>query len=647
MSNFRARPYQTQALRAISKARANGEKRALVVMASGLGKTVVAGLDVRRVLRQQPNARVLYLCHQNDILKQARDTFEHHILPRRCTHGFVGGSIQDMRQYTVLYATFQTMHLHRRMFRRNEFDYIVVDESHHGPAKTYLPTLKYFRPNFLLGITATPDRMDQQDISDIFGSPVYTLELEDAWAQNLLTPVDYRVMTDEWHNLKVLETPAGKLSVKKLNKTLFARKRDEEIVRIIEEKIFDLPNPRVVIFSPRIDHCEHLAILFPGAVTIHSRMSEREQSERLEAFRRGEIRAVITVDKFNEGIDVPEANVVVFLRSTASRTIFFQQLGRGLRLSEGKKQVLVLDFVANCDRLVILEELRRGIEERSSRKRLVAPDQRIEINTGEFDFDEVARSVLDVLAAIRTNYTKEMLIDYLKKLEEELGRVPFDADIRERSRLGRGPSATVFYNHFGTFNAALVAAGLGIGRVRAYSKEALIKQLQSLAIELGRTPTKADVDKANRQGKCTRSSTFARTFGSFEIAIEIAGVGTSRMGQLALELKSLADQLGHTPSSAEVVANSRAGRGASKGTYIRMFGSLNAALQSAGLTVNRAPYTPDQLLKELRQIAKELGRTPTGGDIVRRSRETKGASKGTYLRFFGTFENALRSAGLK
>ncbi len=614
---YQPRPYQAKALRAIAKTRMAGEKRALVVMASGLGKTVVAGFDIRRFLRANPGAKVLYLCHRNPILEQAREELTENILPAKYSHGFMQGDIKDIRGVDVLYATFQTMASHRTLFRRGEFDYIVVDESHHGPAETYLPTLKYFRPKFMLAVTATPERMDQQDITKIYGEHVFSLELEEAWTEGLLTPVDYRVVTDEWQNLKVLQSPIGRLSITQLNKTIFVPKRDEEVIRIIDEKLDMIPSPSVMIFSPRIEHCEHLVGLMDGAVAIHSRLTTREQTERLAAFRRGEYRAVITVDKFNEGIDVPEANVVVFLRSTASRTIFFQQLGRGLRLSEGKKQVVVLDFVANCDRLVMLEELQRGANAKLTRLHHVPADSPIMVDAGEFEFNEVVQDVLRVIAQIRQPQTRDSLIASLRLAVDEIGHAPTLVEYNALTP-DKYPSLVTIVRYFGSFYKALRAAGITPPRKspRQWTRQELLEQLIRLADVYGRDFPNSLIDQ---EADTASINTFISEFGSMSAARKLANLPVpmehlSREEMLA-RLKSLCADLGwRTATRPEFIDATKRGILPSYATYHRKFGGLPNAYKLVGLDQQEAhgivlSLTDELLLDPISRLL-EKRRTP-------------------------------------
>lgn len=432
---IRPNQQQNEALQAITNRRRGGASRALLVMASGLGKTITAALDAKRYRRQHQRARFLFLCHQNDILEQAQQEFARVLPLESYTMGFFHGQQKaNAHDVDFLFASFQTMRDWRRVFKKREFDYVIVDESHHSPAPTYEPTIKYFQPKFMLALTATPERTDLDDIRRIYGQEVYNLPLEDALARGLLTRVDYRLITDEIAYQKILDTPVGKLSVKDINTKFFIKKRDSEIVRILMGHLRLIEKPKVMIFCRSTGHCDRLAKLIPGAVAIHYNIARPEQRLRLEQFRKGGRGILLTVDMFNEGIDVPEANMVVFLRSTAAPIVFYQQLGRGLRKHHGKEKVLVLDFVGNCERLTMLEGLWSGIERR--RKEIgkyekLAP---FNVNVGRIQFTEAAQKVLDILRQVKQGYTRELLIAQLISFADRLGKTPTQDDLADASK---------------------------------------------------------------------------------------------------------------------------------------------------------------------------------------------------------------------
>ncbi|MBI2474204.1 MAG: DEAD/DEAH box helicase family protein, partial [Candidatus Taylorbacteria bacterium] len=353
--------------------------------------------------------------HQNDILHQARSTFEA-IHGNKTTYGLYNGDEKARHTVQFLFASLQTMRGHCRGFRPDEFDYIVVDESHHTYADTYLDVVNYWHPKFLLGITATPDRTDGQDIRRVFGMEIFFLPLDEALAQDLLTPVDYRMLSDEIQLSQVVETPRGRMSIDKLNRLIFIPKRDEEIAKIIAKHAKTFENPRTIIFCASVAHCDHLAKFVENSMPLHSRVPAIERSVRLEMFRQGMIKTVLTVDVFNEGIDIPQANVLVFLRSTASALIFLQQLGRGLRKSDGKDKVIALDFVGNCDRIrmvynlwestmkkreAFLQKLKEGGKGGKGTSCPLTPDygsrEPMTLNVNTIDFKEKIVKILEII----------------------------------------------------------------------------------------------------------------------------------------------------------------------------------------------------------------------------------------------------------
>lgn len=595
---IRPHGYQTEALKALTKVRRQGKKRALVVMASGLGKTITAALDVKRYLKKHPRARVLYLCHQNDILEQAQKEFAKVLgWKNGDRYGFFTGfNRKNAHEATIVFASFQTMHEWRTEFKPSAFDYIVVDESHHTHADTYRPTVLYFKPKFLLGITATPDRMDFQDIREVYGMEVFNLPLEEALPRGLLTKVDYRLVTDELHNLGVLDTPVGRLSVKYLNRSLFVPKRDEEIVKLLHKHMRGIKKPRTMIFCRTVQHCDRMAKEIPGAIAIHYRLTGMEQWTRLQAFRKGGAHTVLTVDKFNEGIDIPEANIVVFMRSTSSETILLQQLGRGLRKVRGKHKVLVLDFVANCERLEMVHRLWSKVREPVARHGRYGTKPAVEVDIGKVKFTEVAKRVLDVLEAVKGGYTREMLIGQLQRLAKELGRMPSARDIARLSKAGRCAGVKAFVNHFGSVVAAQQAAGFeGTRTASRYTREMLIGQLRQLAQELGRTPSKADIARLSKMGRCAHPATFRREFNTIPAAQEAAGLSKYRRNikntrtMLILQLLSLAKKLRRVPSALDIKNASKLGECASAYTFEKEFGSVPAARRVAELERYRCP----------------------------------------------------------
>jgi superfamily II DNA or RNA helicase len=651
MTRYVPLPHQQAALRRLDHKRRQGGTTSLVVMASGLGKTALAAFDVRRWLKRQ-GGRVLYLCHQNEILAQARATFQE-ILGPNYVYGYFHGIEKTEGRVDIMFSSFQTMREWREDYPPDYFKYIVVDESHHSHAGTYLPILRYFKPRFMLALTATPDRADLRDIRDVYGPEDYSLPLEEAIAQGLLAKVDYRLLTDELQNVRILDTPVGKLSIKELNRRLFVPKRDEEIVRIINEHTAGTRNARVVIFCPSIRYANRLAGLMPHASAVHSQVTQAFHDDALKRFRTGDLSTILTVDKFNEGIDVPDANIIVFLRSTASQTIFLQQLGRGLRKVAGKRKVTVLDFVANCERLEMVHRLWTRVGEEYHRVyegSLEEPP--ININVGQVQFDELALNVLEVIRSVRKGYDKSNVVKLLKALAAELGRCPTKADIDRFSRLGKSASFPTISKLFGSFSQALSEAGLEGGEpTRKYSKAEIVSDLRALALELGRTPTMPEVDAASKSHRIANGSTIMKSFGSYNAAVIEAGLipryVVKSKERLVDELRGLSERLGRTPTRKDVDAALKRGETSGSDYYAKNFGSFEGAIRSARLLPSKKQeWSKEEALDELCTLARRLGHTPGHADIAQSRKEIGTPGSSVYIRIFGSLDQAAEAAGL-
>jgi hypothetical protein len=330
-------------------------------MACGLGKTATVAFESRIRLREDPGTRILYLCDQGDILLQAQQTFVD-IVGEDIRYGFLTGQQKHLNAQ-ITFGTFQTLIKFVKHLPPDFFDIVIIDEGHHVEADTFKYVADALDPKFLIGITATPERGDARDITDTFGPPVFELGLAEALAKKYLSPVDYRLHLDELNIDEELKERGRRFHPGSINKTVFLPKRDDAILEIIRREIAEVANPKMIMFCASIEHAERMSSLMEGSLCIHSGMSSTDRTTRLNLFRLGIVHTLIGVDYLNEGVDVPDANVIVFLRSTSSERIFLQQLGRGLRLFEGKTKVIVLDFAANFNRIGFVQKLREDVRE--------------------------------------------------------------------------------------------------------------------------------------------------------------------------------------------------------------------------------------------------------------------------------------------
>lgn len=333
----------------------------LLVMATGLGKTIIAAHWAKAVTRQSVT-RGLVLCHEAEILGQDLSEFKQ-VLGESVSFGVFHGGEKNFNSVDWLFATFQTMLEWKAVFTPDEFDYIIVDESHHSQARTYLETITYFKPKKMLGMTATPDRMDEKNIREIFGVEVVDIPLAEAIAKGWLTHVEYRLIADNLNRfalnklfLALVDNPGKKVSMKQLNETLFIDARDNEIAKIILSE-----NKKTIIFCENINHCNNFAQFIPESYAYHTDRLAKDNVEAMKQFKDNDLQFLLAVNKLNEGVDIPNVELIVFLRATDSSTVFWQQLGRGLRKIPGKQKVIVMDFVANCERLTMVRDLAHQI----------------------------------------------------------------------------------------------------------------------------------------------------------------------------------------------------------------------------------------------------------------------------------------------
>lgn len=324
----------------------------LIVAATGTGKTVISAFDFRNFYKQKPDARFLFIAHREEILKQARDKFR--AILRESSFGelWVGGS--EPEHYRHLFASVQTLNnrLEHMQLTPDYYDYIIIDEVHHIAADSYRPVLSYFSPTILLGLTATPERYDGTDIlSDFCNTIAAELRLPDAINKGYLCPFQYFGVEDTV-NLDGVKWERGRYLPSELTRIYTANDdRIKHILRNMQDIIGDIGAIKCLGFCVSQDHAEYMTQKFLLRNIRAAVLTSKNRDERVvlrEKLVNGEINILFVVDIFNEGIDIPEIDTVLFLRPTESLTIYLQQLGRGLRLADGKQCLTVLDFVGNA-----------------------------------------------------------------------------------------------------------------------------------------------------------------------------------------------------------------------------------------------------------------------------------------------------------
>ena len=366
--DIRPYPYQQEILdRLLAEREVRGLYRNLVVAATGTGKTVIAALDYKRYCKQNigKSNRLLFIAHREEILKQSRDTFAGVLKDANFGELFVGNyKPESLDHLFISVQTLNSQALHTKL-PADYYDYIVIDETHHAAAHSYGKALEHFKPKVLLGLTATPERMDGKSILDYFGGRIAAeIRLPEAIDRKLLCPFQYFGVSDTV-DLNELHWVRGGYDKSELsNLYVFshgvARKRAAHIIRSLDRYATDMNDVKALGFCVSIEHAKFMADYFNEcgipAMALVGQSSDEDRRTARERLVKGELRIIFVVDIYNEGVDIPEVNTVLFLRPTESLTIFLQQLGRGLRLAEGKECLTVLDFIGAANRKYNFEE---------------------------------------------------------------------------------------------------------------------------------------------------------------------------------------------------------------------------------------------------------------------------------------------------
>jgi len=378
------RDYQETAIQVLLQAiRSGSTNHGLVVMATGLGKTFTLCETVRRLRIERPGLRVLALVHTNDLVLQLEKAFWSFV--DTDTETLVWNEHErptpdQLADVPLVFACVNSAYYHLESGSElPEFDLVVIDECHHVGGGMYERILEHTRAGleggpFLVGLTATPWRPDNTDLTEYFGEDLVSIDMVTGLRKGFLSNVDYRMYTDniDWEALHRLH--GERLTPKAINKTLFIQEWNDGVIDQLQAAWAEIERPRAIVFCGTINHAiamrDHInARGFCNAQAIYSqsktglKLEGYERNRILCDFADGKINVICAVDIFNEGIDVPDVNLIVFQRVTHSRRIFVQQLGRGLRVAADKDKVVVLDFVSDIRRIAAGLDLKRKLEE--------------------------------------------------------------------------------------------------------------------------------------------------------------------------------------------------------------------------------------------------------------------------------------------
>ena len=446
---------QEQALDKLARVREKRHTRSLIISATGTGKTVLSALDVRNF-----NAKkLLFVVHRLNICRKAMSEFKRVFGESRSMSIYCAEESLD-KSADFVFSTVQTINKehHLREFSADEFDYIIIDETHRAGAKTYQKIIDHFTPKFLLGMTATPERTDGFDIFSLFNHSVaYEIRLQNAMHADLLVPFHYFGVTDISVDGEPLDDDSD------FNR-LISEERINHLINTLNEYGCDSGIPRGLIFCSKVEEARELSksLNAKGLKTLpltgeDSADSRENAILKLESDGTDKLDYLITVDVFNEGVDIPRVNQVVMLRPTSSAIIFVQQLGRGLRKSIGKEYVTVIDFIGNYKNNYLIPVALFGDSSfnKDRLRKLLSAGSSLIPGSSSISFEEIARE--RVFASIDSSKlnTKKALTEDFNLLKFRLGRPPLMADfINNKSR-----DPYQYVNYSGSLLAFTIAMG--------------------------------------------------------------------------------------------------------------------------------------------------------------------------------------------
>lgn len=423
---YEPRGAQIEALCALEDTRAEGAKKALIHAATGIGKTYLAAFDSKSY------EKVLFVAHREEILKQAADSFRN--VRNSEDYGFFTGD-EKCTDKSVIFASVATLgkseYLNEKYFAPDYFDYVVIDEFHHAVNNQYRKIVEYFKPQFLLGLTATPERMDGKNIYEICDYNVpYEISLKDGINKGMLVPFHYYGIYDETDYTK-LHIVRGKYVEEELNKTYIGNAYRHDL---IYKYYCKYGSKQALGFCCSRKHAEEMAKEFsrrgiPSAAVYSNADGEfsMDRTEAIEKLESGKIKAIFSVDMFNEGVDIPSVDMVMFLRPTESPIVFLQQLGRGLRRSKGKQYLNVLDFIGNYEKAGRVRYLLTG-KSKAEKQTYSLADKTDYPDDCFVDFD---MKLIDLFAEMdrKQQTIKEQIKNEYFRVKELLGKQPSRMDL--------------------------------------------------------------------------------------------------------------------------------------------------------------------------------------------------------------------------
>ncbi|WP_411954222.1 DUF3427 domain-containing protein [Alkalibacillus sp. S2W] len=435
---------QEEALHEIEAVRSQGHDKGLVVSATGTGKTFLSAFDVRRY---KPK-RMLFIVHREQILKKALEDYKTILGGKDDDFGILSGSSKDLNA-RYLFATIQTISKDETLQQLDPelFDYILVDEVHKAGAQSYQKVINHFEPQFLMGMTATPERTDDFNIYELFDYNIaYEIRLQEAMEEDMLCPFHYFGVTDFEINGETIDDTT-KLS------QLVTKERVEHVLEKVHYYGYSGDRVKGLIFCSQREEAKKLSDLINErgyrTVALTGEDSQDVRLEYVNKLENGELDYILTVDIFNEGIDIPSINQVVMLRQTESSIIFVQQLGRGLRKHDSKDFVTVIDFIGNYKKNYLIPVALSGDHSQNKdniRRKTVDTSYITGVST--INFEEVAKKhVFDSINNENLSQLK-ILREEFKQLRYKLGEIPYLYDFSDHDSIDPDVIVDKYDNYF-------------------------------------------------------------------------------------------------------------------------------------------------------------------------------------------------------
>lgn len=450
---------QQKALDGCEFYRNSGSTKGVVILPTGMGKTIFAALDAKRL-----NLRTLFIVHKNDILTEAYEKFNA-VWPE-VSKGFFNATEKDTSSQ-LIFASKDTLYRDGNIdqFKPDDFDYIIIDEVHHSSCTTYKRITDYFTPKYMIGLTATPERQDRADILELFDYNIYyELPQREAIECGYLSGFKYYGLKDDIDYSKIKHNGIH-YDVADLGRKLNIPERNEAIFQKYMQLAKDT---KAIGFCVNIKHAIDMAEFFNTkgipAAAVHSDTSLltiEQKKAFIQDFRENSLKILFTVDLFNEGVDFPDVETLLFLRPTESKTIFIQQLGRGLRLSPNKSHVIVLDFIGNFKKAENIRQYITGTTQSSSSKSgntKFGVKEFLDWPTGcDVHFDESVEELFKARDEETREISNEELKDNYYSVKESLRKKPAPEDMNNEDISKH--KLSIYRNHFGTWNKFLESIG--------------------------------------------------------------------------------------------------------------------------------------------------------------------------------------------